>query len=751
MMKIASEAFRFGSIQRKHYQRYVKRYLYRYRGVNADLVNGNEFIVDEMMDELADEGVISLRELLAYYQKLTKYMRTLPEMREETDEEIYREILRIREIYHTAEVNRYLKEKKKEILIRDWRPKNGIDQIQTFWNDKNQPSRVTLMVMDAELLASSMEVYRFCKLFRIPVRIMVQNGQWVDTLVGESDLMAFEELEEVDLVTVSSGSYGFDLTSIEAIDKQEIVIGFGEWFVGVFRNLNVDAHIVCQSKEILTRAVTNAIDKKETHWIYIPAGFDLIQSVSIVERSLMNYRVLSWIAEKEGNEIYQLSAEELINHYPSYFLHGNSDQKCSLPFTTGKTQSEQDFFDKRNCGIFEWIQDNADDVEMGAKTIFDRNGYPMKVTYAKLQRLQDHHPRVFSTSKAQEIRPFFREKKIEHGLAMNFLFFATEKSIATYNQMRKKRPLEQIHNAGWHIDYRKNDDGETFPLYAKAAVGMDDEGKLHFFRKQLGAGELVLNGISLKWDSDQVDPELPEDFCIFTPYAVKTDTEAYLDTRELVGQGRVNLVVVNDRIVAIRKGGVILPNIGVVLSFSKENWIRLFAGQEFDGEGYGEAERFAFSLRLDTAANYHWVYGGAMFLVYQGEAFDTEEKLMAEFRREGWLSDLSKQTQDSETFRLEKHPRSMIGMTKSGEYFMAVVSGRSRYSVGADYLDLIQIAEDLFDDVEMLMNVDGGASSFMGLIHHGEVLELSDVTFTNDSSAGTLRPLNSIFTITYQK
>lgn len=82
---------------------------------------------------------------------------------------------------------------------------------------------------------------------------------------------------------------------------------------------------------------------------------------------------------------------------------------------------------------------------------------------------------------------------------------------------------------------------------------------------------------------------------------------------------------------------------------------------------------------------------------------------------------------------------------------MVVCSGRSKHSVGADYLDLIRIAKTLFDDVEMLVNVDGGASSFMGLIHRGEVLELSDVTFTNDSSAGTLRPLNSIFTITYTK
>lgn len=750
MMKIASEAFRFGSIQRKHYQRYVKRYLYRYRGVHADLVNGNEFIVDELMDELAENGAISSQELLAYYHELAVYMHSLPEMREETDEEIYREILQIRETYHTEEADRYLQGKKKELMIRDWRPKKGINQIENFWHAKDKPSRVTLMVMDAALVAALMDVYRFCKLSQIPVRIMVKNHRWLDTLAGKSELTAFEDLDQADLIARSSDAFGFDLAAIDGIED-EVIIGFGEWFVGVFRKLHVDAYIVCQSKEILTRAATNAIDKKDTHWIYVPAGFDLIQSISIVERNLMNYRVISWIAEKEGNGIYQIPAEELVNAYPAYFLHGNSDRRCELPFITQASKSEQDFFDKRNQGVFQWIDSQAEDVEMGSKIILDPNGQPMKVTFAKMKRLQDHCPRVFSTSKAQEIRPFFRAAEIDHGLAMNFLFFATEKSIATYNQMRKNRPLEQIHDAGWHIDYRKNDAGETFPLYAKAAIGMDKQGQLHFFRKRLGSGQLVVNGRSLTWNSEQVDPDQPEDFCIFTPYAVKADSEAYLETREIVGHDRVNLVVVNDRIVAIRKGSVILPNIGVVLSFSLTKWKRIFPDQAFNTEGYGNASAYDFRLSLDSAADYQWVYGGAMFLVYQGQAFDSREKLMAEFRREGWLSDLSKQTQDSETFRLEKHPRSMIGMTKSGEFFMAVVSGRSQYSVGADYLDLIRIANELFDDVDMLMNVDGGASSFMGLIHHGEVIELSDVTFTNDSSAGTLRPLNSIFTITYQK
>lgn len=749
-MKIATEAFRFGSIQRKTYRRYVKRYLYRYRGVSADLVNGNEFIVDELMEELHAHGAVSKSDLERYNHALAEMLHALPQMEGETDEEIYREVLRIRETYRTAVADRYLQSKKEALNSKNWQPIQGIDQSQVFWQAAKGMKFATLMLMDAEMLQPCLDTYSQLTEMGIRARILIQKQGSLDTCVTEEDSLC-GLVESDDLIMMDGEHFGFPLHQIELRSIDELVVGFGEWFVGVFRKLSVNAYLVCRSQEILTRAVTNSIDKEEMHWIYVPAGFDLIESIPVVERAVVNYRVLSWISAENGLDIYRIPILELMNRFPSYFLHSSSDLNCSLPFQVDPVESEEDFLGNKTKSVFDWVHGQMPDVELGARTIPDRNGDPMKVTFAKLARLQDHKTQVVSTEKAQEIRSFFRESEIDHGLAMNFLFFATDKSIATYNQMRKDRPLEQVDRSGWHIDYRKNEAGETFPLYAKAAVGADEAGELYFFRKRLGAGVIWLNDQRIVWREDQVDPIEPRDFCIFTPYSVKMDTEEYLSTREVVGEGRVNLVVVDDRIVSIRKGGVILPNIGVVLSMEERNWRQRFPHEIFDEQGYGCADAFHFTLSLERAAAYRWVYGGAMFLIHQGEAFDTEEKLMAEFRKEGWLSDLSKQTQDSETFRLEKHPRSMMGRTRSGEFFMVVCSGRSKHSVGADYLDLIQIAKTLFDDVEMLVNVDGGASSFMGLIHRGEVLELSDVTFTNDSSAGTLRPLNSIFTITYTK
>ncbi len=749
-MKIATKAFRFGSIQRKTYKRYIKRYLYRYRGVNADLVNGNEFIVDELMEELCAHGTVSKAELETYYLALAEMLHALPQMEEETDEEIYREVLQIREIYRTAAVDRYLLKKKKEMNCKNWQPVQGIDQSKFFWEAAEKTGFATLILMDAELLQACADTYLKLKEMGIRTRVFIQKQRRLDTSVtGMDSLQGLIDPE--DRVDVDGENFGFPLHEIELQATDELVVGFGEWFVGAFRTLSVNAYLVCRSQEILTRATTNSIEKEEMHWIYVPAAYDLIASIPVVERAVVNYRVLSWISEEHGLEIYRLPVLELMNRFPTYFLHGSSNLNSSLPFQVGPTESEEDFLGNKNKSIFKWVQKQAPDIEMGARTILDRNGNPMKVTFAKLARLQAYKTRVVSTEKAQDIRSFFRESGIDYGLAMNYLFFATDKSIATYNQMRKDRPLEQVDRSGWHIDYRKNEAGETFPLYAKAAMGADEDGELHFFRKRLGAGVISLNDQRIVWQENQVDSEEAGEFCIFTPYGVKTDTEDYLSTCVVVGEDRVNLVVVNDRVVSIRKGGVMLPNIGVVLSFEEKGWNQKFPLERFDEQGYGCAETFHFTLSLERAAAYRWVYGGAMFLIHKGEAFDTEEKLMAEFRKEGWLSDLSKQTQDSETFRLEKHPRSMMGQTQSGEFFMVVCSGRSKHSVGADYLDLIQIAKDLFNDVEMLVNVDGGASSFMGLIHRGEVLELSDVTFTNDSSAGTLRPLNSIFTITTKK
>lgn len=228
-------------------------------------------------------------------------------------------------------------------------------------------------------------------------------------------------------------------------------------------------------------------------------------------------------------------------------------------------------------------------------------------------------------------------------------------------------------------------------------------------------------------------------------------TEDFREKIVTVGKNRVNLILINNDVVCIKQGNVILPSLGVVLSFSAEKFLRTFGIRKFDENGYYIDEPISCLFKTRWDQDIEWSYGGGMFLINEGQAFDNEELLMNEFAREGWLRDLSKQTQGSLTYKNNKHPRTMIGKTYGGKFFIIVCTGRSKYSVGADYLDLIRIAKELYCDVEYLMNIDGGASSFLGIVFDGEVVPLTDITYTEDSAAGEIRELNSILRIDVER
>ena len=359
-----------------------------------------------------------------------------------------------------------------------------------------------------------------------------------------------------------------------------------------------------------------------------------------------------------------------------------------------------------------------------------------------------------------------KQQKGQVSILSNFLFFQTEKLAAFYNELRSDRPKEQIAFHQEHLDYMLEiKDGvrmETFPLYNKACLAMKQDGSFLFFHFRLGGGELTLNGSqTLRWEACHVDPQDTPDkapILIYTPYGSQKDlsspSEAY---RLLVGENRVNFVIIQNRIVCIRQGNVVLPGIGVVVSLMPEEGETLLAELKAAplGDGYYSPKGLTFSLRLDPPAELSeedwskvcWAYGGGLSLiedgetVFQGGSEDAPPLLISE----GWLSPLSCQTQDTAIHKPAKHPRTAIGSTKNGDLFLLVFSGRSLLSTGADYMEMSRIAQVLLPDVQSMMNVDGGASSVLGLAVDGSFLEVSLPATSSGNVAGMARPVVTAF------
>ena len=401
--------------------------------------------------------------------------------------------------------------------------------------------------------------------------------------------------------------------------------------------------------------------------------------------------------------------------------------------------------------------------------LFDENGNRADICYTEAQPQkgilvhsirvkQAKNARVISCPKGVTPRSMLTLTQ-DTALVSNFLFFLTEKLGVLYNDLRSDRPREQADAAAGHLDYmlccENGARKETFPLFAKTCIAGKEDGSFLFFPFELGGGTLRWGDKTLSWTKEDVNPEEPGEICVYTPMFTAGETNADRETYRLsVGQGRINMVILQDRVTCLRKGDVILPSVGVVVSMTEHKAASLLENRESLGDGYYSVDNTLLSVELEPpqAINAHvwknvrWAYGGGMGLVCDGESL-CDGDLDAWFAKQGWLSPLSRQTQESALHKLAKHPRTAIGTAENGDLLILVYSGRSRRSSGADYKDMIHIARSLYPDVRNLMNVDGGGSAMLGLVHKGAFMELSYPATSMGSCAGQVRPINTIFYI----
>jgi len=731
---------------------------YDYLGVYAQLhpVDGALRCADQFARGLLDRGLISPEELDGYEQLLMAYFTPTALHDRKSVSQIHEEICTLRrEMFGIEVLEKAFDLGKSQSLPFDIA--GGIDQRKK--KDALLGSgAITFAITQPELFGLMEEDIAKAKARGDSVRVFAFPG-------GHADLAALPE--------------------------DACLFFYGEEGLLLCRGLPVDAIVHATPTGYYTRALTNLFGPEENCIIYVPAELDILPWVPLIRRTRLTYRHLARLWEVYGDEIYVRSVPELYARYPDFFMNVYGDAPLS-PAETWPTLSPsgdaEEFFREYDLRKEQAVAEFLSQVPglTYRYACFDENLAPVEfprdpdtpragVLVHAIRTRSVRRSGVLSCGQSSLRQLLTADPTVEENalrLYSNFLFFLTPKLSGLYNRLRQDRPAEQIPQERIHLDYALNTaDGrrrECFPLFQKACIGMKEDGTFLFFHFRLGGGEIRVNGQGLSWGPEAVDPaeEFSAPVKVYTPYATAEDREADKESFvKSVGEGRINLVIIQDKLTCIRRGSVLLPSIGVVVSLEEEFGSRFLARLALPllEDGYYGCDKTVLSIRLDAPADIpaeewarvQWAYGGGMTLIDQGvgicDRVQNEDlsPMLECLAREGWMSPLSRQTQESPLHRLERHPRTAIGITAGGELVILVFSGRIRCSRGADYREMIQMARSLFPDIRQLMNVDGGGSSVLAMSVGRRLMELSYPATSTASCAGMIRPIHTALCLEY--
>jgi len=338
---------------------------------------------------------------------------------------------------------------------------------------------------------------------------------------------------------------------------------------------------------------------------------------------------------------------------------------------------------------------------------------------------------------------------------VNFLYFATRKLLGIHDSKRPEE--EKIGKANFFIDglYDAAANQTTFPLYNKAYVAVSKEGLLTFGAQSLKSGTIEINDFEISWDTEAVNSEKEREFIIYTPQlserAIEDTCKDFHQYQKQVGERRINLLVVNDRLICAKKGSLNLSPFGVVLSFDnkfEEKLVKEIGLKKAESGYYEPPKTVLLSLSLPENEKYRWKYNGANLLFKNGIDLMSDETVARnEFLREGWYDPLSMQTQETQVQQWVRGPRAVIGVDTRNNPFMGVFSGRTKESVGARFDELTTILKDNIPGIKDAINLDGGASSCLGMIYKQEFFELSLPCCTAFTTTGMARPVNSLLLV----
>jgi hypothetical protein len=572
-----------------------------------------------------------------------------------------------------------------------------------------------------------------------------------------------------------------------AISANDVFLcAYGEEAFLSVKDLRAPAIAYTTARTLYAQAALNVFSKDHKAALYIPPGVNIFPHIPLVEFTRLSYSHLSYLAGLYGEGVYSLSPEELRTRHPEYFINIYGDLPgLDYELYRGVSLTEDDWKDpivvlrkkveriailgKPSFVMYHDFSPGDDGREkMRSAETKPLSGEPDRVL---INGIVVENPVaaqvcVINSYEGRSFRQFVRGKGFleEPRYMCNFLFYTTSYIVESYNRLRADRPSEQIEIGREQVDFfLERENGkirQSFPLYRKACIALDEEGKFRFFHFSLRGGKLRTGSFEVSWDAEQVNRLCPGKPAVFTPFLSWRDEGMDpFSYRKAVGQGRLNLVIIGNRIRCIRWGDVFLPSIGVVLSLPRETGRALVDALGLREEAGGYYPPIAPEIDLDlqgptvmpleTWRKLRWAYGGGISLIQEHRSiFDGDADGVVAFQREGWLSPLSRQTQESPIHDTEaRHPRTALGLTAEGQLCVMVFSGRSAVSRGVNYREMCDLARRYFGDLANLVNVDGGASSFLGFGYRGTFTELSYPACSDASPTGLVRPVSSLLII----
>lgn len=782
-VRLTDAAWKFGSYPRKDYKYQNLYTCYSYKDFMSfwNLNTGRYSVTDHRILAMEQAGILEKECKAVYDREILQFAEQMAVYDDGTMEKIYQAVQNIRlecvgadalECFQTVLMRKAGAE---DLFAAD---KLGIDQSQkrdellkrceTVIFAVTQPELTELMKRDLEqTLCLGRQVYLMAG--ESVVCDIPRKDVWKSCLNAANGRIRFLHLDQETGIYAETQQIAEEL-QIQIDAGTACLMVYGEDGFLNCRNLELESIVYGNPSGFYTRAVTNQLAEPRPCIVYVPPHFDIVTQVPLLERTVISYWQLAQLQKRFGDEIYACSARELYQRYPQYFLNVYEygadcpEAEEAYPIQVKKGRQES-FYQARERAIRTYL-DSLEGIEYQSAWFsetmqvcdipWECDAQQKGILVQAVRVKQVTHAQVISCEgmgMRQLVRQMKKyEKESDIRIFSNFLFFMTPRLEQMYNELRKERPFEQHHFHREHLDFQwiRTEDRsiQTFPLFCKTCIAMKTDGTFLQFSFRLGGGWIRTAGQTILWQKQDVDPQDPNrPVCVYTPYGTVSDeAQDPVSYRKLVGAGRLNLVIVQQKIVCIRMGDVVLPSAGVVVSLERSEGAQFLknAGLLCRQQGYYEAEDLELEVCLKRPETVEktdweqivWAYGGGLSLITDGNE-------QMDFRKEGWLSPLSRQTQEAEIHRLVKHPRTAIGLTGDGSLVILVYSGRIRLSAGADYREMSRIAKQMFPDIQSLMNVDGGGSAMLGMSVGASFMELSYPAMSLDSCAGMVRPIQT--------
>lgn len=762
---------RSGSFDRSDYGDNLLARKMDYRGLVFNKSRIACLFRDRLADALAEKGVLEPSAVEAYTRSVAELFFVQPLLEHSSNEAVFRIVQKMRVAAFGADCFRAAEPLKSTVV-------EGIDQTALCRSLFTRSAVVCYLSDLAYAQAAQAELLPLMKAGRQVYFLAAEDGNGI--LPTAADLRALFAAGDGNVLTVCDTFGAMDFARVPfhadlqaAIDRADAFLcGYGTDALMAARGLKLPASVLVLPEDLPSKAVTNLFSRPALCRIYIPAHFDITPHVPFLRPSALTYYHLAYLAQRFGASVYEKTPEELYLLEPRLFF---SMYDSHLPPKTDNhfTYSGGSLLSARQSYL-----DRALSRMSGVRYL---HAYLQKPDLTPaVPDYEDASPRhcllvngvLAAPGSAVTVFPggsgidsprdrFFDSTDGGISFISNFAFFFTDRLTDQYQRLRKDRKPEQLRAPVGYVDLRCYTDAggrrhESFPLYRKACLAKRKSGGFTAFPFEFRGGTVTLGGVPFSVDRFQVN-RADGELALFTPMlSVRDEDASAADYTLPVGEGRLNVILIGETVRCIRRGNVLLPPVGVVLSLAGSEAERLIALlPPPDGDGYYPIpEHLTVSLRLNapegmTQAEWdglEWVYGGGICLIDKNGTM-TEDTYCDMLRKEGWLSPLSRQTQESAVHTLALHPRTAVGVTKQGELFVLVFSGRTPISEGANYLEMCAAAQRLIGGIDTMINWDGGGSSLLGLLNGSVFTELNYTAPSGDSLTGMARKINSMIQI----